>query len=847
MKLRELIKRVRGCKTSEEERSIINKESAEMRNMKDQNSQIKCRNLTKCIFIHMLGFETNFIQMTCVDLLSSSNFTHKRIAYVALCVLMDERCEVLLLTTSTIKKDLESTNQYITAIALNAIGEVCTPFMCRELAPDIIKLLNHQNPYIKKKAALACSKVIRKCPEFLETISDKLGPFFEEKNHGALLCGLSLAIQVFKLDESYVEKYKKYLKTMIKYLKNLVSTNYAPEYDINGITDPFLQVKILEVMQFFGKENDESAEEMNNLLANISTNTDSSKATGNAVLYELVRTIIKIEGNPGLKTLGSNILGKFLAHKDNNYKYIALNTLQEVAKTDLNSVQKHKATILECLKDNDVSVKRRALDLTYVIINQSNIKQIVKECLNFLLVAENEFKLELTTKITQSMEKYSPSIKWQIDTLIKMLSLSANYVSDESISSIINLIISTPELQLYSIHKLFIAMQNNLGQEALIKVGIYILGEFSPMLILNPATGPDGEQIVVSESSVIELIQEINSRKFSNSNVKEYILNCLVKLSTKLQNSMNEIRKMIDLEKTSYFAEVQQRAVEYSVFNDHSNFQLRQKITENVPSIKINEEQEKRAIVDNEEEEDSDIKLSNNMMGRGKHIVNSMNTGNHTSSGKTNTTTQQTNFFDDLLTSGSLGITQNPIAQSQGGNLISGLDDIFGGNKITNTITNNQNLSGMDSIFGNFGGQTIQPTQSKITNDYGGIDFLGNMSSTPEPKKAEKLIHTGADVQISYSQNKVNDSEMNISYYLTNSNGNKLTNVNLKILAPPHLNTTVINTSGSMLTPNQKNGIQKDIKIVVVDSSKPLKIKLVLSYNGSSGEISESLVQSDFS
>ena len=33
LKLRELIKKVRTCKTAEEERSVINKESAEIRNM----------------------------------------------------------------------------------------------------------------------------------------------------------------------------------------------------------------------------------------------------------------------------------------------------------------------------------------------------------------------------------------------------------------------------------------------------------------------------------------------------------------------------------------------------------------------------------------------------------------------------------------------------------------------------------------------------------------------------------------------------------------------------------------------------------------------------------------------
>ena len=85
--------------------------------------------------------------------------------------------------------------------------------------------------------------------------------------------------------------------------------------------------------------------------------------------------------------------------KENNFKYIALRTLQIVAKTDLPSVQKHKNTILECMKDSDISIKRRALDLVYLIINTSNIKPIIKECLNFLVVSENEIKTELTSKV----------------------------------------------------------------------------------------------------------------------------------------------------------------------------------------------------------------------------------------------------------------------------------------------------------------------------------------------------------------------------------------------------------------------------------------------------------------
>ena len=222
--------------------------------------------------MHMLGYPTTFIHMTCVNLLASSKFHDKRVAYVALCVLMDEKSEVLLLTSHTIKKDLENSNQYIVSTALNAIGEVCTADMCRDSAPDVMKLLSSTNPFIKKKATLALSKIIRKCPELTETVADKLKCIFEDKNHGVLLGGLSLASQIFKNEPQYIEKYIKYLSNLMRMMKTLSSTNYAPEYDINGVTDPFLQVKILETLSHFGKDNKETSEEMNDLLASVKLN-----------------------------------------------------------------------------------------------------------------------------------------------------------------------------------------------------------------------------------------------------------------------------------------------------------------------------------------------------------------------------------------------------------------------------------------------------------------------------------------------------------------------------------------------------------------------------------------------
>lgn len=56
---------------------------------------------------------------------------------------------------------------------------------------------------------------------------------------------------------------------------------------------------------------------------------------------------------------------------------MALNTLLRCARTDLGAVQRHRAMIVECVKDADTSIRKRALDLVYALVNDSNVKVLI--------------------------------------------------------------------------------------------------------------------------------------------------------------------------------------------------------------------------------------------------------------------------------------------------------------------------------------------------------------------------------------------------------------------------------------------------------------------------------------
>lgn len=54
--------------------------------------------------MHMLGYPTHFGQMECVKLIAAPTFPEKRIGYLGLMILLDEKHQVLMLVTNSLKK-----------------------------------------------------------------------------------------------------------------------------------------------------------------------------------------------------------------------------------------------------------------------------------------------------------------------------------------------------------------------------------------------------------------------------------------------------------------------------------------------------------------------------------------------------------------------------------------------------------------------------------------------------------------------------------------------------------------------------------------------------------------------
>ena len=197
--------------------------------------------------------------------------------------------------------------------------------MARDLANEVEKFFRHQNAYIRKKAALCAVRIIRKVPELIEEFQTSVTALLNDKNHAVLLTAVTLLIEMVKLDESLIaSSFRKLVPTVVRLLKNLVLAGYVSEYDVVGITDPFLQCRLIHLLRLLGTGDREASDFMNDILAQVAINTEPTKNPGNAILYETVMTIMSIEAEGGLRVLAINILGRFLTNRDNNIRYVAL-------------------------------------------------------------------------------------------------------------------------------------------------------------------------------------------------------------------------------------------------------------------------------------------------------------------------------------------------------------------------------------------------------------------------------------------------------------------------------------------------------------------------------------------
>lgn len=585
--LTQFIADIRGARVRELEEKRINKEMANIRKkFKDGNldGYQKKKYVAKIIFTYILGYKVDIGHMEAVNLIASPKYSEKQIGYLAVTLLMHENSDFLRLVVNSIRKDLDSNTEVDNCLALHAIANVGGSEMAEALVEDVHRLLISptSQSFVKKKAALTLLRLYRKHPEVIPAAEWALRiiSLMDDQDLGVVLCVTSL---VMALAQDHLDAFVVcYTKAVDRLHRLVIEHEYSSTYAYYKVPSPWLQVKLLRLLQYYAPSEDPTIRSvlhqvlqtiMNNC-AEPSRNVQHNNAQ-HAVLFEAIGLAIHLDTNSPLVGTAAVLLARFISSKETNVRYLGLDTMAHLAARadSLDSIKRHQNTIIMSLRDKDISVRRRALDLLYSMCETDNSELIVGELLRYLKVADYALREEMVLKIAILTEKYANSYKWYVDTILQLISAAGDHVGDEVWYRVIQIITNTEDLQHYAAKVVFEHLKAPSTHESLVKVGGYVLGEYGHLIANEPGYSPmDQFQLLHSKSQFCVAA----TRSLLLSTYIKWV-NVFPEIKPQLVNIFERYRHVLD-------AELQQRACEfYTLASRPDDDELLQHVCEEMP------------------------------------------------------------------------------------------------------------------------------------------------------------------------------------------------------------------------------------------------------------------------
>lgn len=218
----------------------------------------------------------------------------------------------------------------------------------------------------------------------------------------------------------------------------------------------------------------------------------------------------------------------------------------------------------------DLSIRRKALDLMFLVCTEDSVKLITKEMLLYFKEDEPQLKEDIALKVAILSEKYAQDFKWYIESMIKMIELAGDYLSEDIVFRFIQIMTGFDKqeqsevVQKYSVEKVVKLLEKEYINENGVRLGALVVGEFG--------------YLYQGESKVLFNLIKKHKNSCSQKTIL-MIFNCFMKLC-KQDSSLIELTvPFLEEYLESWNPELQQRAVEYYILCKHKD--------DNIENVKL--------------------------------------------------------------------------------------------------------------------------------------------------------------------------------------------------------------------------------------------------------------------
>lgn len=534
--LNQFIVDIRNTQTLDEERKRIN---LEINNIQTKfsstslNSYQKKKYICKLIYIYLLGYDklNQFGIEQSLLLIDVPYYTEKQLGYLALSILFtnhgNNQQYIEFLAECSIQRlinDLRCNNDDINNLAILFIGtNFNVNFTIDDDYPQAMKWLELVDMVysttvspmtsfkVRKKSLVALRCLLGIYPGILVNNNNwipRLLSLMDDNND------LSIILNSIPLVEFIVRINPKFIPSLIPSIANnlynfVISNNCPDHFYYYDTPAPWLIVKLYQLLETcFMIDPDLVIDNrnLNNLRLIISRSIQNAsksihglpnRNSQSSILFQAVSLAIFLHASSDAIRGAIEALINFLASPETNTRYLSLDALIKLMarSDDKKYIITEKLTIIShLLTDKDISIKRKALDLLYIICNDDNYQIIINRLIDYFPMCEHSLKSELSIKVAILTEKFAKDSTWYVNIMIKLISLPNNtpnnsdYLDNEIWERIIQIVINNPDLQYKTCKLILVKLSNSnnitssIISENLIKIAGFIIGEFGTLV-----------------------------------------------------------------------------------------------------------------------------------------------------------------------------------------------------------------------------------------------------------------------------------------------------------------------------------------------------------------------------
>ncbi|GFP99982.1 ap-3 complex subunit delta [Phtheirospermum japonicum] len=372
------------------------------REIKSTDPETKSIALHKLTYLHSLhGVDTSWAAFHAVELSSATAHSHKRIAFLSASLSFDpSTTQVILLLTHQLRKDLSSSNAHEVGLALSTLSSICNPDLARDLTPEVFTLLGSSKILVRKKALAAVLRVFEHYPDAVRVCFKRVVENLENSDMGVLSAVVGLFCELTENEpRSYLPLAPEFYKILVDCRNNWVLIKILKIFAKLAPLEPRLGKRVVEpICEHMGRTGAKS------------------------LVFECVRTIVtSLSEYDSAVKLAVGKIHEFLLEDDPNLKYLGLQALAIVARTNMWAVLENKELVVKALSDIDDNIKLEALRLVMCMVSEDNVMEICRILISQALKSDPKFCNEILDFILSTCSGNLYEVVYDFDWYVSFL------------------------------------------------------------------------------------------------------------------------------------------------------------------------------------------------------------------------------------------------------------------------------------------------------------------------------------------------------------------------------------------------------------------------------------------